>query len=145
MGAPHGPSTGTRAGNASYAARRTHARRHGRGIRVVREDRATHASSRLGPRRSTERTDMTPSLPLSLDSVGSARQRVARAEEIKNTWRTGQAPDAASALRDNPELAADAAIALDLAYEEFCTREEAGEKLDSVMFCAQFSFGVSLR
>ncbi len=75
----------------------------------------------------------------------SARQRNARAENIKEAWRTGHAPDAAAALLTNPELAADRAIALDLAYEEYCTREEAGEALDSEQFCAKFPFYTSLR
>lgn len=75
----------------------------------------------------------------------SARLRAARAEEIKDAWRAGEQPDAAAALRENPELAGDRAAAIDLAYEEFCAREEAGERLDSAAFCAGFSFGTSLR
>lgn len=78
-------------------------------------------------------------------SVESARLRAARAEAIKEAWRVGQPPDAAAAMRDNPDIAADRAAALDLAYEEFCAREEAGEALDSGAFCARFSFGTSLR
>jgi eukaryotic-like serine/threonine-protein kinase len=75
----------------------------------------------------------------------SARQRADRAEAIKQAWRAGGRPDAAAALQENPDIAGDRAVALDLAYEEFCTREEAGEVLDSVAFCARFSFGASLR
>src|SRR4051812_10432570 len=88
---------------------------------------------------------MTPTaLPLPA-SVASAQERTDRAEEIKRAWRVGQHPDAAVALRENPDLAGDRAVALDLAYEEFCAREEAGEVLDSAAFCARFSFGASLR
>src|SRR5579883_3294315 len=69
-----------------------------------------------------------------------------QSEAIKEAWRTGQQKiDAAAALRANPEIAADRGLALDLAYEEFCAREEVGEHLDSAVFCAQFSFGDSLR
>jgi len=89
---------------------------------------------------------MTPNVHSPVVSAASARQRAAQAEAIKEAWRAGQQDlDAAAALRANPEIAADRAVALDLAYEEFCTREETGERLDSAAFCAQFSFGASLR
>lgn len=89
---------------------------------------------------------MTPHVHSPVASAASARHRTAQAEAIKEAWRAGQQNlDTAAALRANPEIAADRAVALDLAYEEFCTREEAGERLDSATFCAQFSFGVSLR
>ncbi len=85
---------------------------------------------------------MMPTAPF---PVESARQRAARAEAVKCDWRAGAAPNAAAAFREHPELAADRAVAIELAYEEFCTREEAGERLDSIAFCARFSFGTSLR
>jgi serine/threonine protein kinase len=75
----------------------------------------------------------------------SARHRTDQAEAVKQAWRAGRRPDAATALKENPELAGDRAVALDLAYEEFCVREEAGEALDSVAFCSRFPFGASLR
>ncbi|MBP3959493.1 protein kinase [Gemmata sp. G18] len=75
----------------------------------------------------------------------SARYRIDRAEAIKDGWQRDRRPDAAAALRENPDIAGDRAVAIDLAYEEFCTREEAGEVLDSTAFCARFSFGASLR
>ncbi|HEY1192245.1 MAG TPA: hypothetical protein VGE74_31765, partial [Gemmata sp.] len=78
-------------------------------------------------------------------AADSALQRVERAESVKREWQLGQRPDAAAALRADPEIAADRAVALDLAYEEFCSREEAGEALDADEFCAQFPFGASLR
>jgi len=74
----------------------------------------------------------------------SAVHRTERAEAIKKVWQANRRPDAAAALRENPDIAADRAIALDLAYEEFCTREEAGEALDPAEFCAHFQFGASL-
>lgn len=82
---------------------------------------------------------------LSIIHAESARQRTARAESIKEAWRTGQIPDAAAALLIDPDLAADRPLALDLAYEEFCTREEAGESPDPEEFCARFPFCTSLR
>lgn len=78
-------------------------------------------------------------------SVTSARQRTDRAEAIKRAWQTGRRPDAAAALAENPDLAADRAVALDLAYEEFCVREEAGEAPEAAAFCARFPFGASLQ
>ncbi|QJW99416.1 serine/threonine-protein kinase [Frigoriglobus tundricola] len=83
-------------------------------------------------------------LPRPPRAAESAIHRTARAEAIKKAWQANRRPDAAAALRENPDIAADRAIALDLAYEEFCTREEAGEALDPAAFCAHFSFGASL-
>ena len=89
---------------------------------------------------------MTPAAPSAVVCAASSRQRVAQAEAIKDAWRAGQqVPDAVAALRENPVIAGDRAVAIDLAYEEFCTREEGGEYLDSLAFCARFSFGASLR
>lgn len=88
---------------------------------------------------------MTPTAQLPRASIASAQERTDRAEAIKHAWRDGRRPDAAVALRADPDLAGDRAVALDLAYEEFCVREEAGEVLDSATFCARFSFGASLR
>jgi serine/threonine protein kinase len=88
---------------------------------------------------------MMQTAQLTRASVESARQRADRAEAIKQAWRVGRPADAAVALRENPDIAGDRAVALDLAYEEFCVRWEAGEILDSAAFCARFSFGASLR
>ena len=57
-----------------------------------------------------------------------------RAEEIKAGWRAGGRPDAAAALRDHPSLARFKSIVVDLAYEEFCLREEAGAAPDHGAF-----------
>jgi serine/threonine protein kinase len=81
----------------------------------------------------------------SFAAAEAARQRADRAEAIKQAWRDGQRPDAAAVLNEDPDIAGDRAVALDLAYEEFCVREEAGEVLDSSTFCDRFPFGASLR
>ncbi|HKB06604.1 MAG TPA: protein kinase [Gemmataceae bacterium] len=61
-----------------------------------------------------------------------------RAAEIIQTWLDGATPDAAGALTHDPELAADKAIALDLAFAEFLIREHKGERLDVEEYCARF-------
>ncbi|VTS00942.1 serine threonine protein kinase : Putative uncharacterized protein OS=Gemmata sp. Wa1-1 PE=3 SV=1: Pkinase [Gemmata massiliana] len=88
---------------------------------------------------------MTRPAQASLVVAESAQFRTARAEGIKEAWLVTGCPDAVAALEDNPDLAADRAVAMDLAYEEFCTREEAGETVDASAFCARFPFGASLR
>ena len=61
------------------------------------------------------------------------------AAAIIQTWLDGTAaPDAAAALAKHPELAADKALALDLAFAEFLLREHGGEQLDPDEFCARF-------
>jgi serine/threonine protein kinase len=53
-------------------------------------------------------------------------------------WRQGESPSAQAVLRDHPELAGQKSVVLDLAYEEFCLRREAGETLAPSTFCDQF-------
>jgi len=53
-------------------------------------------------------------------------------------WRQGTTPDAQQVVVDHPELGSDKSTVLQLAYEEFCLRTEAGEKIDSNEFCARF-------
>lgn len=62
-----------------------------------------------------------------------------RAAEIIQTWLDGSTPpDAAAALARHPELAAEKAAALDLAFAEFLIREHRGERLDAEAFCDRF-------
>ena len=62
-----------------------------------------------------------------------------RAAEIIQAWLDGKSPpDAVLALHKHPELAAEKAIALDLAFAEFLIREHQGEKLDAETFCTRF-------
>jgi hypothetical protein len=61
------------------------------------------------------------------------------AADIIQSWLDGTAPpDAAAALGRYPELAADKALVLDLAFAEFLLREHRGEQLDPDAFCARF-------
>jgi eukaryotic-like serine/threonine-protein kinase len=66
------------------------------------------------------------------------------ASAIQSVWRKGTPPDAAAALAADEQLAADRPLALELAYEEFCLREEAGEKFDTHRFADRFTFRTSL-
>ena len=47
-------------------------------------------------------------------------------------------PDAAAVLARHPEVATNSSIVRALAYEEFCQRLEAGERLDPIAFAARF-------
>jgi tetratricopeptide (TPR) repeat protein len=62
-----------------------------------------------------------------------------RADDIKSRWRRGESPDAAAVLRAHPSLARHKSVVVDLAYEEYCLREEAGEAPDAESFCGRFS------
>ena len=57
---------------------------------------------------------------------------------IKAGWGAGHQPDALSALARHPELAQKKSVVLELAYEEFCQREELGEEIDIERFCERF-------
>lgn len=54
---------------------------------------------------------------------------------LKQAWRAGGEPDAAGAVRDHPELLAHKSLVIDLAYEEYCLREEAGRPAEPESFC----------
>jgi serine/threonine protein kinase len=60
------------------------------------------------------------------------------ARSIRSHWRHGQRPDALAALADHPAIGNDDKAVLDLAYEEFCLRRLAGEKIDPDEYCRQF-------
>jgi serine/threonine protein kinase len=65
---------------------------------------------------------------------------------IKASWGTDAMPDAAAALALHPELLADKSAVLDLAYEEYCQRAEAGQSPEPESFCARFpAYRSSLR
>ena len=59
-------------------------------------------------------------------------------EEVIDRWRGGEPPDARAALLAHPEIVGQKSAVLDLAYEEFCLRTEAGEKLAASTFCDKF-------
>jgi hypothetical protein len=73
--------------------------------------------------------------PAPPDLVDSLRRRVDR---IKHYWSQGAAPDTRAALSAEPDLRGNKSVVLDLAYEEYCLRLEAGEKLDPEAFCNRF-------
>ncbi len=65
------------------------------------------------------------------------------AESLKRAWRQGEPPDAAGALRDHPELLRHRSLVVDLAYEEYCLREQAGSAPEPEQFCRQLPVFVS--
>ncbi|MBN9519736.1 protein kinase [bacterium] len=68
------------------------------------------------------------------------------AKQLKQRWRQGAAPDAAAALADNPDLARNKSVVVDLAYEEFLLREQAGETPGLDSFADRFpAFRGSIR
>lgn len=61
-----------------------------------------------------------------------------RAERVKASWREGRPADTAAAIREHPALAASRSIVIDLAYEEFLQREQAGLAPDPAEFARRF-------
>src|ERR687885_283715 len=57
------------------------------------------------------------------------------ADRLKRAWRGGAEPDLVGALRAHPELLGHRSLVVDLAYEEYCLREEAGRPPDPDVFC----------
>jgi tetratricopeptide (TPR) repeat protein len=90
----------------------------------------------------------TPSLlvPAPASAVHRSGFGRALADEIMDRWQQGEAPDARAALSCYPELKGQKSVLIDLAYEEFCLRKEAGESVDPDDFCDQFPrYQASLR
>ena len=67
----------------------------------------------------------------------SLRPRIV--SEARDYWAQGQRLDAKAFLADHPEYSARKSIVLDLAYEEYCQRIEAGESIDANTYCRRFS------
>ncbi len=66
--------------------------------------------------------------------------------QVISTWRGGHSPDAQRVLSQHPDLQERKSLVLDLAYEEYCLRTEAGEQLAASTFCDRFpTFRRSLR
>jgi tetratricopeptide (TPR) repeat protein len=70
-------------------------------------------------------------------STASADRQLVRA--FQDAWNRGEPPDAAAALARHPRLANDRDAVVDLAYEEYCLRLEAGELIDKAAFSARFA------
>lgn len=73
-----------------------------------------------------------PAVPRSIATAA------ALVEAAKQRWRAGTAPDAAGLVKSHPELLGHRSLVVDLAYEEFCLREEAGAPPDADGFAAGF-------
>ncbi len=66
--------------------------------------------------------------------------------EIRQRCAGGRPLDAKAFLEENPKLEGRKSIVLDLAYEEYCQRTEAGESVDPDTYCRQFpTYARSLR
>ncbi len=66
--------------------------------------------------------------------------------EIKSQWQRGRPADARGVLAQYPQLGSDKSAVLDLAYEEYCLREQAGASPDPDEFCQRFPhYKTSLR
>ncbi len=66
------------------------------------------------------------------------------AAEIQERWAGGEPPDALAALAAHPELAACKPLVLELAFEEFSLRAEAGAPPDPVTFAARLPFATDI-
>ena len=60
------------------------------------------------------------------------------ANRIKADWHAGESADAQVCIQTNPQLRLHRSLVLDLAYEEFCLRLEAGESVKVDEFCKRF-------
>lgn len=73
-----------------------------------------------------------------MNQVQPCKAAVPLIAEMRARWQKGQPVDAEAILAQNPELANDKDVVLDVAFEEFCLRQARGEKLDLATFSARF-------
>ncbi|MBX9579314.1 MAG: hypothetical protein K2X87_03320, partial [Gemmataceae bacterium] len=66
-----------------------------------------------------------------------AAAAAAAAASVKRAWRAGESPDAAAALAAHPFLLHFKSVVVDLAYEEYCLREERGSAPDPEAFAGR--------
>lgn len=76
---------------------------------------------------------MLSSPAVEIPTAAAARAAAA----VKAAWRAGAAPDARAALAEHPFLLQFKSVVVDLAYEEFCLREDAGAAPDPVSFAGR--------
>ncbi len=70
--------------------------------------------------------------------VTESRQHRDFVARIKSMWQREQTPDAVTFLAEHSHIRQNRALALELAYEEYCIRRENGEEVDRSMFCRRF-------
>jgi len=78
------------------------------------------------------------------DAAKASRRKARRAQKLAvgamERWDAGETPDARALIELHPELRDQHSIVLELAYDEYCRREEGGEKLSTSQFCDRFSW-----
>src|SRR5262249_35902867 len=58
--------------------------------------------------------------------------------EVISSWRAGHQPPAPGFVSSHPSMGQQKSMVLDLAYEEYCLRRQAGEQLSPSTFCDKF-------
>lgn len=77
---------------------------------------------------------------LERDAAADLTEQVRSAiQEVKRLWNSGEPVNAMAAIEKYPELQDVKAFVLELAYEEFCRRIDAGESISATHFCQKFS------
>ena len=93
----------------------------------------------------TETSARRVELTTSRDGVNGLLDANQVADAIKERWRNGGTPDVTAALETHPELHCYRTVVLDLAYQEYRHRLQAGEAIDAETFSQRFpSFQRSL-
>lgn len=71
--------------------------------------------------------------------LSGAEKRRALVSQAKAQWNRGERANAKAVLEEHPELAEDRNAVIDLVFEEFALRRQAGENIDPIEFANQFS------
>lgn len=78
-------------------------------------------------------------MELDMSAENTPSQRRGLVANLINSWRSGIRPDAKQCITEFDWLRDDKSAVIDLAYEEYCLRTEAGESIDTSQFCGLFS------
>ena len=58
--------------------------------------------------------------------------------QVKRTWQKNKKPDAQAFLAEHPSIKKNRNLVMDVAYEEYCLKREAGESIQASVFCERF-------
>ena len=78
-------------------------------------------------------------MELDMSAMSTPSQRHGLVANLISSWRSGNTPNTQQCIAEFDWLLDDKSAVIDLAYEEYCLRTEAGESIDTSQFCGLFS------
>jgi len=97
-----------------------------------------HAGPTPGDESQANDTRFNLDAPMAIENQTHELEAISLVSDVISTWRSGNVPNASDVLAQHPQLRGHHSLVLDLAYEEYCLRREAGERVAMSTFCDRF-------